>query len=72
MARAVADKGYDAAANRKAARERGICPVIHHRSNTGLKYQIRSTSVRAYNRVPEGAQATQRKAEKEIYARSSA
>jgi IS5 family transposase len=71
MARAVADKGYDAAANRKAARERGICPVIPHRSNTGLKYQIRSTSVRAYNRVPE-EQATQRKAEKEIYARSSA
>ena len=24
----VADKGYDAAANREAARERGVCPVI--------------------------------------------
>jgi transposase len=31
---AVADKGYDAASNRKAARERGICPVIPYRSNT--------------------------------------
>lgn len=30
---AVADKGYDAAANREAARERGICPVIPYRSN---------------------------------------
>jgi transposase len=29
----VADKGYDAAANRKAARERGLCPVIPYRSN---------------------------------------
>jgi len=30
---AVADKGYDAQANRDAARKRGICPVIPHRSN---------------------------------------
>jgi transposase len=30
---AVADKGYDAASNRAAARERGICPVIPYRSN---------------------------------------
>jgi transposase len=29
----VTDKGYDAKANREAARERGICPVIPHRSN---------------------------------------
>ena len=28
----VADKGYDAAANREAARERGVCPVIPYRS----------------------------------------
>ncbi len=28
---AVADKGYDAKANREAARERGICPVIPYR-----------------------------------------
>jgi transposase len=34
---AVADKGYDAATNRKAAREHGICPVIPHRSNTKEK-----------------------------------
>jgi transposase len=34
---AVADKGYDAAANREAARERGICPVIPYRSNTKNK-----------------------------------
>ncbi len=34
---AVADKGYDAAANREAARERGICPVIPHRSNAKNK-----------------------------------
>ncbi|MGH7039415.1 MAG: transposase, partial [Stellaceae bacterium] len=30
---AITDKGYDAKANRQAARERGICPVIPHRSN---------------------------------------
>lgn len=29
---AVGDKGYDAARNRAAARERGICPVIPYRS----------------------------------------
>ena len=29
---AVGDKGYDAGHNRAAARERGICPVIPHRS----------------------------------------
>jgi transposase len=29
---AVGDKGYDAAHNRAAARERGICPVIPYRS----------------------------------------
>ena len=29
----VADKGYDAKANRAAARARGICPVIPHKSN---------------------------------------
>jgi transposase len=34
---AVADKGYDAAANREAARQRGICPVIPYRSNTRNK-----------------------------------
>ena len=33
----VADKGYDAAANRNAARKRGICPVIPYRSNTKNK-----------------------------------
>jgi transposase len=31
---AITDKGYDAKTNRQAARERGICPVIPHRSNT--------------------------------------
>ena len=30
----MTDKGYDAKANRKAARDRGICPVIPHRSTT--------------------------------------
>lgn len=30
---AVGDKGYDAKANRDAARERGICPVIPYRDN---------------------------------------
>jgi transposase len=29
----VTDKGSDAEANREAARERGICPVIPYRSN---------------------------------------
>jgi hypothetical protein len=30
----MTDKGADAKANREAARERGICPVIPYRSNT--------------------------------------
>ena len=30
----MTDKGYDAKANRKAARDRGICPVIPYRSTT--------------------------------------
>jgi transposase len=34
---AVADKGYDAKANRDAARSRGICPVIPHRNNAKSK-----------------------------------
>jgi transposase len=33
----LADKGYDAEANRAAARRRGICPVIPHRKNTKHK-----------------------------------
>ena len=31
---AVGDKGYDSKANRSAARERSICPVIPFRSST--------------------------------------
>ena len=31
---ALADKGYDAKANRAAARQRGICPAIPYRSST--------------------------------------
>ena len=31
---AITDKGYDAKANREAARSRGIAPVIPYRSNT--------------------------------------
>ena len=34
---AVADKGYDSTANREAARERGVCPVIPYRSNAKNK-----------------------------------
>src|SRR3954471_5939554 len=30
---AITDKGYDAKANREAARRRGICPVIPYKSN---------------------------------------
>ena len=30
----MTDKGYDAKANRQAARKRGICPVIPYRSNS--------------------------------------
>jgi transposase len=30
----MTDKGYDAKANRQAARDRSICPVIPYRSNT--------------------------------------
>jgi transposase len=33
----MTDKGYDAKANRQAARDRGICPVIPYRSNTKHK-----------------------------------
>jgi transposase len=29
----ITDKGYDAQANREAARQRGICPIIPHREN---------------------------------------
>jgi hypothetical protein len=31
---ALGDKGYDSKSNRKAARQRGICPAIPYRSNT--------------------------------------
>jgi transposase len=31
---ALGDKGYDSKANRDAARQRGICPAIPHRSNS--------------------------------------
>jgi transposase len=34
---ALADKGYDSQANRKVARERGVCPAIPYRSNTKAK-----------------------------------
>ncbi len=37
------DKGYDAKANREAARRRGICPAIPHRSNT-IAARLRSPS----------------------------
>ena len=30
----MTDKGYDARSNRKAARDRGICPVIPYRATT--------------------------------------
>ena len=30
---ALGDKGYDSKSNREAARHRGICPAIPHRSN---------------------------------------
>jgi len=30
---ALADKGYDSQANRRAARARGVCPAIPYRSN---------------------------------------
>lgn len=33
----LGDKGYDAKANREAARRRGICPVIPYRENTKHK-----------------------------------
>jgi len=33
----VADKGYDAKANREAARKRGVCPAIPHRVTTTNK-----------------------------------
>jgi len=33
----ITDKGYDAKANRDAARRRGICPIIPHRSNTRVR-----------------------------------
>lgn len=34
---AVGDKGYDAKANRQAARARGICPAIPYRTTTKEK-----------------------------------
>ena len=40
----VADKGYDAAANREAARERGVCPVIPYRWQTRPRTEAVLTS----------------------------
>lgn len=34
---AIGDKGYDSKANRKAARDRGIIPVIPHKANARTK-----------------------------------
>ena len=34
---AIGDKGYDSKANRKAARKRGIAPVIPYKSNAKVK-----------------------------------
>jgi transposase len=33
----LGDKGYDARANRQAARQRGICPAIPYRENAAAK-----------------------------------
>ena len=33
----LGDKGYDAKANREAARRRGICPAIPYRQNAATK-----------------------------------
>jgi hypothetical protein len=33
----LGDKGYDAKANREAARRRGICPAIPYRENSVAK-----------------------------------
>jgi transposase len=33
----VGDKGYDSKANRKASRQRGICPVIPYRQNVAVR-----------------------------------
>ena len=33
----LGDKGYDAKANREAARRRGICPAIPYRENAAAK-----------------------------------
>ena len=33
----LTDKSYDAVSNREAARSRGICPIIPHRSNARTK-----------------------------------
>jgi transposase len=34
---ALTDKGYDGEANRRAARQRGICPAIPHKANAANK-----------------------------------
>lgn len=36
----LADKGYDSAANRRAARDRGAVPIIPHRSNAKSKPKV--------------------------------
>ena len=35
----IADKGYDAKANREAARKRGILPIIPYRRNTKIPHK---------------------------------
>jgi transposase len=65
---AVADKGYDSADNRKAARERGICPVIPYRSNAKNKpaffaktlYQGRARIEQAFGKLKRFKRVTMR------------
>jgi transposase len=51
----IGDKGYDSKANRKAARRRGICPVIPYRSNATAKPKFfPSTLYKGRARIEQG------------------
>jgi transposase len=50
----LGDKGYDAKANRAAARRRGICPVIPHRDGTAKPKFFATTLYKARARAEQG------------------
>ena len=50
----LGDKGYDAKANRQAARRRGICPAIPHRDNAAAKPKFFPKTLKGRARIEQG------------------